>query len=117
MELRGTTFACCGHIFHRNEIKVLLFVDTVGHHDVGMVELPHHHAFAFKAFDELGIVSDVRKENLECNDAIEADLLSFVNGADGAFAKFPYQLEIAQRNDIFAEDEGRRQFGEIQESR
>src|SRR5262245_33310601 len=67
-----------------------------------MVELAHHQPLAMHALDEARVLGHVTEQHLESDGSVEADLVSLVDGAHGAFAELLEQAEIAEHRALLA---------------
>ena len=77
-----------GQEFHGDEVLAFFFADVVDRADIGMVQRRGGAGFAAKAFERLGIASEVVRKEFEGDVAAEADVFGFINHAHSATAEF-----------------------------
>ena len=76
-------------VLHDEKIDAVFAPNIVKRADVRMVQRRNRTSFTFQALAELCVIREMAAENFESHDAIEADVLGFVNlphpaGTDGA---------------------------------
>ena len=74
--------------FHGDEGFAGVFADVVDGADVGMVQRGGGAGFAFEAFQRLGVVGDVFREEFEGDEAAQAGIFGFVDYAHATAAEF-----------------------------
>ena len=79
-------------------IEAIRLAKVVHRHDVGVIDAGDGLGFTLEALDELGVVAQRLIEDLHRNNAIEADLPTFVDQTHAALADFLHQFVIAEHS-------------------
>jgi len=75
-------------VLHRDEVDAVHVVDIVYGDDVRVVERRGGSRFVHEAPPALGIGNGVRRQHLDCNDAVQMRVAGLVHDAHAALAQF-----------------------------